>query len=65
MALCDEPDRLLLQLKIENYKRSRETLPSPQREWCNQLIQAAEEDLRRLTARDDASGRTATGDWTR
>ena len=58
MALCDEPDRLLLQLKIENYKRNRESLSPPQREWCNQLIRAAEEDLHRLTARDDKATRS-------
>jgi hypothetical protein len=49
MALYEHPDRLMLQLKIADYKRTRQVCPESQRQWCDALIKEAEDQLREIT----------------
>lgn len=45
-----DPDRLLLQLKIENYKRARDAASESERQGCDELIKHAESQLRALAS---------------
>src|SRR5687767_5687846 len=49
MALRVDADEL--RVKIQNYKRTRQTAVGPIRAWCDRLIRDAEEELQQWTGR--------------
>ena len=50
-----------LEMRLMNYRRTRQLSPSSMLRWCDTLIRDAETELRRLTATGRPDRRSASG----